>query len=127
MTNNHDGPSRYEFQMLREQIAAGFAGINERLDKVNGQIEKHEGRLGALERIQNRLYALRQQMHDGESDQGEPLARRRTDAAGQGEDWAASFSKREYALMALGFGIVAALIKVIEVLGGQLWRLLVKL
>ncbi len=129
MTNTHDGPSRYEFQMLREQIASGFDGVNQRLDTVNGRIGKHDDRLGALERIQNRLMQMRRQIADaddaGESSDDWPQ-RRRTDSAGSGEEWAASFSRREYALMALGFGIVAALIKVIEVTGAALWHTVAK-
>ena len=49
--------------------------------------------------------------------------RRAADSAGEGEAWASAFSKREYALISLGFAVVMALIKVVEFLGEKVWHL----
>jgi hypothetical protein len=33
----------------------GFRGINRRLDRVNGQLDKHDDRLGAIERSEAQI------------------------------------------------------------------------
>lgn len=50
--------------------------------------------------------------------------RRRSDTAGEGEEWASAFTKREYALMSLGFAVVMVLTRVIWFLGDKLWHVL---
>ena len=42
--------SKVHWDALRRECVAGFDGINKRLDKVNGRLDKHGDRLVAIER-----------------------------------------------------------------------------
>ncbi len=41
---------------LRHETKAGFSGVNARLDRVNGRLDKHDDRLGTLEGHQHRRH-----------------------------------------------------------------------
>lgn len=43
------GPSRGEFELLKDLIETGFMGINVRLDRLNGRVDKSEDRIRTLE------------------------------------------------------------------------------
>lgn len=113
-----DGPSRAEFQAfadrLYEQMDRGFERITTRLDVLNGRVGK--GELEG-ENHRTRLVNLEKEIF-------RTPKRRHVDHAGEAEEWAASFSKREYALMSLGFAVIMALLKLVEFLGGKLWTVL---
>jgi hypothetical protein len=102
-----DGPSRAEFtafcDRLYEQMDAGFNGVHERLDTLNGRTGKGEV---ADAELRARITSVEKEVFN------EP--RRRS-----GDTPAPPlFTKREGALVALGIGVVGALLKVL-LLSGQ--------
>ncbi len=126
-----DGPTREEFARLYQTIDDGFRGVHSRLDVQNGRTGKlevnHEHHRTRLEDFRARVDAMTVRIDglDGIGDDVGHPRRRRGDHAGEGEEWSSSFSKREYALISVGFVIVTLCLKALEVLGSFVWNALV--
>lgn len=103
-----DGPTRAEWQRLYQTMDAGFAGVHQRLDVLNGRTAK--GEIADAE-LRSRVTNLEKEVF--------ALPRREDSKASE-----AGFTKREAALGAIGVTIVMALIKVVEIMGTKIWTLL---
>lgn len=100
------------------RIDDGIGGVHTRLDLLNGRTLKGEVE---RENHRTRLVSLEKEVFAA----GGPR-RRSADHAGDGESWSMAFTKREGALMALGFTVIVILFKIVEFLGEQLWHAVVK-
>jgi len=113
-----DGPGRAEFSAFTERVydtmRDGFDGINRRLDLLNGRTGKTEVAAGKLDT----------RMRNVEHEVFRNPQRRHSDHAGEGEKWAASFTKREGGLITLGFVVIYGLLRGLEVVGGIALKLL---
>lgn len=106
--NNHDGPTRAEFERLYQRLDAGFNGIDDRLDTLNGRTRKVE--TSDVEQTL-RLHTLEQEV----------FRRRSTDQKNRDDDDGQPrklLTKRETALVAAGIAILGALFKLTTLLGG---------
>jgi hypothetical protein len=110
--------TRDEFKATMDRLYdttdQGFKAMNERLDQLNGRTLK--GEIADAE-LRTRVTSLEKELFSRPR-------RRRQDHAGEGEEWAAAFTKREYALMSLGIAVIGVLLKLIEFLGERLWHVL---
>ena len=96
----NQGPSREEFERLYTSMDAGFKGIHDRLDTLNGRTGK--GEVSDAE-IRQRVTSLEKEVFT--------MPRRRaSDSDGR-------ISKREGALLGLGLGILALILKLCLLLG----------
>ncbi len=108
--NHSDGPTRAEFERLYQRIDAGFKGIDDRLDTLNGRTRKVEN---SDTELQVKLKNL----------EHEVFRRRSTDRKDRDDDTDEGQSrklltKRETALVAAGIAILGALFKLTTLLGG---------
>lgn len=121
----HDGPSRGEFEMLREMLAQstarvetrmeqGFAGTHTRLDQLNGRIAKGEDRLGVLER-QSYDCPLRRDYRTLTS-----VIPQSTTA---GDSSLKALVKQQGTILAVGAVALVTLARVLETVLVQVWKL----
>lgn len=114
-----DGPTRAEFTAFvtrcYDTMDQGFEGVNTRLDVLNGRTVRLE--------VADGMFAVRMAAVEDDLQYHGPR-RRRSDQAGNGEQWAGAVTKREGALIGFGLVILTVILKVLEVVGTKLWDVL---
>lgn len=99
---SHESPSRDEMGRLYTTMDAGFKGVHDRLDVLNGRTLKGEI---DRENLRTRVVGLEKEVFHNPRRREEDVAPR------------AHFSKRETGLIALGLGALVGLVKMALLFG----------
>ena len=101
------GPTREEFERMYADMKDGFAGVHNRLDLLNGRVGKGEV---AQENLRTRTVSLEKEMFHVDR-----AGRRDNDPETRQTTW----NKREGFMIGIGIGVLWGVLKVLELLGGK--------
>ncbi len=114
---------------LKADLKEDIRGVHDRLDTLNGRTSKTEIVLEGLRvRVDSHeTDMVRIRREDNEDAALALIRRRRNVREGQGEEWAevaaSTVTKREKALIGLGFVALSFALTLLQLLGTKLWEL----